>query len=88
MRNAASHQRGSSSIGFLMFFGSLVTIGFCLINYFYNRFQANEHPWITLFSGGTNLSKYGYNFLPPYTGFEIAVLVIGGIGFFIIAASD
>ena len=71
-----------------MFAGSLIVIGICIVNYLYNKFQAQNHPIKTLFSGGQNLSDYGYNFLPPWTGFEIVVLLIGGIGFLFIAMSS
>ena len=88
MKKPNHSEHGASCLGVLMFFGSLLTIVFCVINYFYNRVQANTHPWITLFSGGSNLSKYGYNFLPPWTGFEVTVLVIGAIGFIVAVVSD
>lgn len=43
----------------------------------YNEQQMEDHPWITIFSGGANL-KEAYTFTPPYTGFEI-VTIAGGI---------
>ncbi|MDT8392076.1 MAG: hypothetical protein RRC34_16360 [Lentisphaeria bacterium] len=45
----------------------------------YNVRQVEDHPWITLFSGGKNL-KECYTFKPPYTGFEITVIAAGVIG--------
>jgi len=44
-----------------------------------NERQMNEHPFVTLFSGGSNL-KQAYTFTPPYTGFEITVIAVGVIG--------
>jgi hypothetical protein len=44
-----------------------------------NERQVKEHPWSTLFSGGSNL-KRAYSFTPPYTGFEITVIAAGAIG--------
>ena len=48
-----------------------------------NERQINEHPWITTFSGGSNL-KPAYTFTPPYTGFEITIFAVGAIGLSII----
>lgn len=48
-----------------------------------NERQINEHPWITLISGGSNL-KPAYSFTPPYTGFEITIIAVGAIGLSII----
>ena len=42
----------------------------------FNERQENEHPIVTLLSGGSNL-KPGYTFEPPYSGFEIFILAIG-----------
>ena len=61
-----------------------LTILYNVVQNHENERQVNEHPFVTLFSGGENL-KHAYNFLPPYTGFEtivIAVLIIGGIVIF------
>lgn len=49
-----------------------------------NERQLDDHPWITIFSGGANL-KESYTFRPPYTGFEITVITAGVIGVALIA---
>lgn len=44
-----------------------------------NARMIEEHPMITILSGGGTL-KPAYTFRPPYTGFEITVLAAGVIG--------
>lgn len=44
-----------------------------------NERTAAESPWTTVLSGGANL-KPCYTFTPPYTGFEIFIFAIGGLG--------
>ena len=52
----------------------------------YNSTQVNDHPWTTIFSDGANLksAKPCYTFTPPYTGFELTVIVAGVIGLAIV----
>jgi ABC-type multidrug transport system permease subunit len=54
----------------------------------YNQQQLKDHPFATLFSGGSNL-KYEYTFVPPYSSFEVFVLAmaIGGIVLVLIACN-
>jgi hypothetical protein len=78
---------GLATLGGILFFGAIVTIVICLISYAYNKAQVQNHPWSTIFSGGQNLSSYGYNFLPPWTGFEVFVLVAGVVGFLLLSAN-
>lgn len=54
----------------------------------YNQQQVNDHPFVTLFSGGENL-KRGYTFRPPYSNFEIFILAlgIGGVALVIIGSN-
>ena len=70
-------------------FGWILTI-VCVLIIIYNvattrenERMINDHPFITIFSGGENL-KPAYTFLPPYTGFEITVIAAGLIGIVII----
>ena len=82
--NRQNSHRGAATInilGAVMFFGALAVIVMCRINCWANNNQANEHPFVTLFSGGANLSKAAYTFLPPWTGFEVIVLITGVVGF-------
>ena len=53
-----------------------------------NQRQMNDHPFITVFSGGANL-KPAYTFAPPYTGFEVTIIAVGliGIGIIVFAPS-
>lgn len=46
-----------------------------------NERTIQEHPYVTLFSGGENLQP-AYSFTAPYTGFELLVMAIGiaGVG--------
>ena len=67
-------------IGRLMFFGALFVIIVCRINCKVNEARVNNHPFETILSGGANLSKAAYTFLPPWTGFEIFVLSTGALG--------
>lgn len=62
-RPTESGGTGLAALGCILFFGALATIVICWISYAYNKFQVNNHPWGTFFSGGENLSKMGYNFL-------------------------
>lgn len=48
-----------------------------------NERKANEQPWTTIFSGGSNLKK-AYSFTPPYSGFEMIVIGMGLVGVSII----
>lgn len=77
-----------TAIGAAMFWGAVLVIACCVWNYFRNEAQLREHPMTTLFSGGENLSSYGYSFWPPTTGFEIAVLAIGVVGIVLSIVSD
>ncbi len=54
-----------------------------------NETQVKEHPFVTLFSGGSNL-KQGYTFEAPYTGFEVFIIAmgIGGIVMVVIAVTE
>ena len=71
-----------------MFFSALATVVVCWINCCSNNYQAEKHPFVTVFSGGSNLSKTAYTFFPPWTGFEVAVLLIGVIGFILLRAGE
>ena len=44
-----------------------------------NERVLEEHPVLTLLSGGGNL-KQAYSFTPPFTGFEITVMAAGVVG--------
>jgi preprotein translocase subunit SecG len=68
-------------IGWLFVICSGLTILYNVVQNHQNERQIEDHPLVTLFSGGENL-KPAYTFMPPYTGFEvvvIAVLIVGGI---------
>ena len=65
--------------GWIMVIISVLIILYNVVQHQENVRQVNEHPWITLFSGGANL-KQAYAFTPPYTGFEITVIAVGVIG--------
>ena len=67
----------------MRFFGViLIIIAVCVI--FYNtviipkenKQIANQKPFETFFSAGSNL-KRRYTFTPPFTGFEIFIFAIG-----------
>lgn len=64
-----------------MFTAALCVIAFCWLSCLYNKIQSDKHPWETLLTGGSNLSPASYTFLPPWTGFELAILAVGFIGF-------
>jgi hypothetical protein len=70
-----------------MFYGAIIIIAMSWINCCSNRNQIDEHPIGTILSGGANLSKMGYTFLPPWTGFEVAVLMIGFVGLVLMRVS-
>ncbi len=55
----------------------------------YNEQQTNDHPVVTLLSGGSNL-KESYSFEPPYSGFEIFIIAlgIGGILLVVIGSKE
>ena len=68
-------------VGWVLAVGSGLIILYNVVQSHEDQRQIEEHPFITILSGGENL-KGAYTFLPPYTGFEIvviAVLVIGAI---------
>ncbi len=44
-----------------------------------NEKIARESPFTTLLSGGSNL-KEAYTFAPPFTGFEVFILILGVLG--------
>ena len=48
----------------------------------YNDGQIKNHPVDTFFSDGKNLKNHKncYTFLPPYTGFELTVIICGLLG--------
>lgn len=52
----------------------------------YNEYQVQEHPFKTIFSGGSNLKK-GYTFRPPFTGFEVVVVASALAGLVMIIIS-
>ena len=69
-------------LGRILFYGAIVVI---LCNWWgclYNKEQINQHPWITIFSFGTNL-VHAFTFFPPYTSSEITVIIAGILGFFL-----
>jgi hypothetical protein len=67
---------------FLIGLAAVIILWNAVIVKAFNRQESEEHPFVTLLSGGANL-KRGYSFTPPFTGFEIMVLVcgIGGVVF-------
>lgn len=74
-------------IGWLMAIVAGLIILYNVITHKENERQINEHPWITIFSGGENI-KPAYTFTPPFTGFEITVIAAGVVGVALIIFSD
>lgn len=69
-------------LGRILFYGAILVI---LCNWWgclYNKEQINLHPWVTIFSLGTNLVK-AFTFFPPYTSSEITVITALVLGFFL-----
>lgn len=52
-----------------------------------NEREMKEHPYKTIFLGGSNL-KQAYTFTSPYTDFEIGVIVTGVVGLFLAFSGD
>jgi hypothetical protein len=67
------------AIGFVVAAIAGLTILYNVSQTAYNHKQMNEAPVTTILSGGANLS-HAYSFAPPYTGFEITILAMLGIG--------
>jgi hypothetical protein len=68
-------------IGWPLVICSGLTILYNVVQNRHNEQQIEDHPLISVLSGGKNL-KPAYTFMPPYTGFEvvtIAVMIVGGI---------
>jgi len=55
-------------VGWIMIIVAGLIVLYNVLTTMENERQMNDHPWITVFSGGSNLAK------PPYTGFVITVL--------------
>ncbi len=56
-----------------------LTVLYNVVQTAYNQKQIEENALGTVLSGGANL-KHSYSFTPPYTGFEVVVLVALAIG--------
>ena len=78
---------GLLASGTFLNFPATLVIVICVINYLYGREQARQHPWETVLSSDQTFSHYRYTFLPPWTGFEIAILVIWLLGVLLIATA-
>ncbi|MBI5692017.1 MAG: hypothetical protein HZC55_18200 [Verrucomicrobia bacterium] len=64
----------------------LLSAGIILVNVLQSRENARireEHPIVTFLSGGSNL-KPAHTFLPPYSGFEVGIIVMGVIGLILV----
>lgn len=66
-------------LGFLMVLIAGIVIICNVITSNENERTIQESPWTTLLSGGANL-KTCYTFTPPYTGFEVFIMAVGGLG--------
>jgi hypothetical protein len=69
------------TIGRILFYGAIIVIIYNWWGCLYNKNQLNDHPWITIFSLGTNLVD-AFTFFPPYTRTELTVIIAGAAGFF------
>lgn len=56
-----------------------LTVIYNVVQTAYNQQQIEENALGTFLSGGANL-KHSYSFTPPFTGFEVVVLGVLGIG--------
>ena len=68
------------TIGIIITMAVAGIIGVSWINCLANRAKAEEAPWTTILSGGANLSDFAYTFFPPWTSFEVLVLVAEILG--------
>lgn len=49
------------------------------------EYEMENHPWITILSGGSNLPQGSYyTFKFPLTTYEKAIYILGGVGIFLV----
>ena len=68
------------TIGIIITVVVLGIIGISWINLAANEREYEEAPWTTILTGGANLTDFAYTFTPPWTAFEVIVLVFGVLG--------
>lgn len=66
-------------IGFAVTAIAGLTVLYNVVQTAYNKQQIEENALGTFLSGGANL-KHSYSFTPPFTGFEVVVLVALALG--------
>jgi hypothetical protein len=67
------------AIGFAVTAIAGLTVLYNVVQTAYNQQQIEENALGTFLSGGANL-KHSYSFTPPFTGFEVVVLVALALG--------
>lgn len=80
-------QMKRTGVGWVLLIVAGLTILYNVVQTKQNERQIEDHPWVTFFSGGSNL-KQAYTFMPPYTGFEATVIAAGVVGGILIFLGD